>query len=452
MKKSLLVLIITCVGFANTGLSADAVLVIENATLIDGTGREPVPHTSTLIKGNHIEQVIRGTFSDEIKQGAEVVDASGKFLIPGLIDTHIHLEGSKRKIVNPVDKKVKKPRNPGVRALHSYLYSGVTSVYDAGNDPAHILGLREKERSGKIIAPRIFATGGIVTYPGSHGSSEGATLVDSWPEAIPLLDKHIAKQPDMVKLTFEERGWGARPMIPLLPLDLMQKIIHYYNERGIRTVVHASNERRARQAMFVGIDSLAHPVISGPITDNFALLLGVKKIPMSSTLAIGDNYSRLAEHPEYLDQALYQASYNAEEIKHLKTEKSEVFKEQVWTWWMKLMTPVAQENLRKIHEAGGVIALGTDQTVGPAVHREMELLADAGIPNLDIIKIGTLNAATLLGKERELGSIEENKLADLVLLDANPVEDINNTKKINLVIKNGEIINREKLNLPGNRR
>ena len=153
---------------------------------------------------------------------------------------------------------------PGIRALHSYLYSGVTTIFDVGNDPDYIFTLRDRERSGDLVAPRILATGGIVTYPGSHGSSAKATLVDSWPEDIPLVDAHIARAPDIVKFTYEERGWGLRPMIPMLPLDLLQTLIEYYNDHGIRTTVHTAGERRARQAISAGVDSLAHPVIIGP--------------------------------------------------------------------------------------------------------------------------------------------------------------------------------------------
>ena len=97
-------------------------------------------------------------------------------------------------------------------------------------------------------------------------------------------------------------------MIPILPVELMQKIIHYYNDRGIRTTVHTSSEYRARQAIFAGVDTLAHPIIQGPVTEDFAKLMGAKKIPMVTTLTIGENYSRLAQHPEYLDQPLYQAT------------------------------------------------------------------------------------------------------------------------------------------------
>lgn len=426
--------------------SADT-LLIENVTLIDGTGRPPTAGASVLIDGDRIRSVVRD--ASRPMEADRRIDGSGKFLIPGLMDMHIHLQGSLE--LGPDGLvTVKEDIEKGTRALHSYLYAGVTSVYDAGNVPDYILGLRTAERSGELVSPRIFATGGIVTYPGSHGSNEGSTLVDDWPEAIPALDAHIARGPDVLKLTLEERGWGSRPMIPLLPVDLMQRIIQYYNDRGIRTTVHTSSEYRARQAIFAGVDTLAHPIIQGPVTDDFARLMGAKRIPMVTTLTIGENYSRLAENPEFLDLPLYRATLTEEEIETLRTEKRREYQERKWTWWMKIMTTVAQENLAKINEAGGVLVAGTDQSSGPALHRELELLADAGIPPLDIIRIATLNGAVFLGKERELGSIEAGKIADLVLLAADPLVDINNAKQVVEVIKGGRVIDRSALNLPVN--
>lgn len=445
VRLRLSILLLAILGIAPATF-ADT-LLIENVTLIDGTGRPSVEGASVLVDGDRISRIARGTI--DAPRGTERIDGTGKFLMPGLMDMHIHLRGSVELTPEGL-LEVTTDRTRGIRVLHSYIYSGVTSVYDAGNVPDYIMGLRADERSGDLVSPRIFATGGIVTYPGSHGDNEWGTLVEDWPEAKPLLDAHIERQPDVVKLTYEERGWGAREMIPLLPLDLMQKIIHYYNDRGIRTTVHTSNEYRARQAIFAGVDTLAHPIIQGPVTQEFANLMGAKKIPMVTTLTIGENYSRLAEHPEYLDQPLYQATVPAEEIEELKTERRKEYQERKWTWWMQIMTTIAQENLRMINEAGGVLVAGTDQSSGPALHRELELMANAGIPASEIIRIATLNGAKFLGKDREMGSIEEGKIADMVLLSADPSVDINNAKEILEVIKGGEIIDRSKLNLPIN--
>lgn len=420
-------------------------LYFENVTVIDGSGAAPSPGMFVLVKDDTIATIADRPIDAPVE--ARRINGDGKFLIPGLIDTHVHLRGAPAS-----SSQTRKSSNrEGVQALASYLYAGVTSIYDAGNDPDYIFRLREDERSGKISSPRIFATGGIVTAPGSHGASSSATLIDEWPGDKAAAEAHSARGPDLVKFTLEERGWGARPLIPLLSVELLQTLIEFYNDRGVRTTVHASSELRARQAIFAGVDTLAHPVIQGPVSDEFVRLMAAKKIPMASTLTIGENYSRLAEQPEFLDQLLYQASLAKDEIETLKSQTRKDYQERSWTWWMKIMTPIAQENLRKIHVAGGVIALGTDQTIGPAVHREMELLAASGIEPIEVITIATRNAAIFLGEEDELGLIAPGMIADLVLLNADPSADIDNAKNIAAVIKNGRLVDREALDLAGTR-
>jgi imidazolonepropionase-like amidohydrolase len=119
---------------------------------------------------------------------------------------------------------------------------------------------------------------------------------------------------------------------------------------------------------------------------------------------------------------------------------------------MKVMTPVAQENIRKLNGAGkDIIALGTDLTNGADTQRELELVVAGGVSAADAIVIATRNSARFLGKLDDLGTIEVGKLADLVLLTADPTADINNTKTIDIVVKSGQVIDRTKLNLPVNR-
>jgi len=313
------------------------------------------------------------------------------------------------------------------------------------------LPLRADERAGKILSPRIFATGNLITYPGSHGDRIAVRISDFEKDKA-LLDKHIEEQqPDILKLTLEEEGWGSRPMIPLMPVDLLERITRYYNEHGIRTTVHVSSELRSLEAIYAGADTLAHPVIQGPVSDSFVRLMGAKKIPFASTLTIGENYSRLAEHPEYLDQPLYAAALTAAEREQLKTKTRAEWQARPWTWWMKIMTPIAEENVRKIHAAGGVVACGTDQSSGPATQRELELLVAAGISPLDTLRIATYNGAVFLGKADQLGSVDKGKLADLVLLSKDPTADINNAKSIVFVMKGGQIIDESQLPLAGGR-
>ena len=412
---------------------------IEHVTLIDGTGHAPQSEMTVAVDGDRIVSVTPSAIAPSPK--GRRIDGRGKYLMPGLMDVHIHLHGGVDQKTDTVESRT--------QALAGFLYSGVTTVYDAGNQADIILPLRAAERAGQIASPRIFATGNLITYPGSHGTNMAVNIQD-FEKDKDKLDKHIAEQqPDVVKLTLEEEGWGARPMITLMPEPLLRDIIRYYNLHGIRTTIHVSSELRAEEAIFAGTDSLAHPVIQGPVSDSFVKLMGAKKVPFASTLTIGENYSRLAEHPEFLDQPLYAATFSPADRQTLKTRIRAEYQTRLWTAWMKLMTPVAEENIRKVWAAGGVVAMGTDQSSGPASQRELELLVQGGLKPFDVLTIATHNGAVLLGKADSLGSVEPGKLADLLLLNADPTADIENVKKIAFVMKGGQIIDESTLPLAG---
>ena len=445
-----------CIGMAavllGSGVAiADVVdkLAFERVHLIDGRGAAVQPDMTVIVEGGRYT-VIKPTALVTATElaGARRIDGRDRYLMPGLFDMHVHLDGG---VVVTAEglRQAGNDRTRGAAALASYLYAGVTSIYDAGNVPDYIFALRDEERAGRIDAPRIFATGGIVTYPGSHGSGPGSVDVDAWPAGRERLDALLSRRPDVVKLTLEERGWGARPMIPALPDDLLHALIRHINQAGFRTTVHVSSELRATQAIFAAADTLAHPVIQGPVSGQYLRLLAAKGTPVVTTLTIGENYSRLVEHPEYLDEPLYRKSLSAEQIRTLRGSTREAWRESLWTHWMKLMTPVAMETLRKVHEAGGVLVLGTDQTLGPAVHRELELLQQAGIPPLALTRIATLNGAIFLGRAQQAGSIEVGKEADALLLTKDPTQDIRNAREIEQVMKAGRLIDREALPLAG---
>ncbi|HEX5070210.1 MAG TPA: amidohydrolase family protein [Vicinamibacterales bacterium] len=438
--------------FATTALNFPraqaASLVIRNVTLIDGTGRPAVPGATVVVEGARITQVTTQPVTPAA--GAQIIDGRGKYLIPGLIDVHVHLRGGSGN--GNTQPMTPQQEQTGLRALHSFLYCGVTTIFDAGNQSSFIFALRQKERDDAIVSPRILATGGTVTSPGGHGSPY---FIESWPEDRSILDTHIAGKPDMAKIGQDEHGWMARPLITKLPEGLLEQIVRYYHSKGVRTVIHTSEERDATEAIYAGVDSLAHPVIQGPISNAFVNLMKVKRIPEASTLTIGESYSRLVDHPEYLDQPLYRATLDAAEIQRLRTTTAASYRSGdngTRTQWMKVMTPVAQANIRKLNAVGkDIIALGTDLTNGADTQRELELVVAGGVSPADAIVIATRNSARFLGKLDDLGTIEAGKLADLVLLTADPTADINNTKAIDIVVKNGKVIDRTKLNLPGNR-
>lgn len=388
--------------------------------------------------------------------GDAVVDCGGRYAVPGLMDMHIHLRASG--VIGPT----KETPVPGhltdagtagselVSRLHSFLYCGVTSIYDAGNDASVIMGLRRSERSGDIVAPRIFCTGSLLTCPGGHGSEGGmARQISRLPGDEPVLREFLQSGPDIVKITYDEHNWGVRPLIPILSRKTLRQIIRFCHSRKRRVTVHVSNELRAREAVEAGADSLAHPVIQSPVTDEFVWLLAAKRIPVVTTLAIGERYPRLAAHPEFLDEELYQACLGEDERRELQTAESARQRQNPWAAWMKVMTPIAQENVRRLVAAGGTAVTGTDLSLGPDYHRELALLQEAGIGPWDILRCATHNAATFLGREADLGgSLLPGRMADILILESDPAADIRNLSSIWRVYKGGDLVDRAGLALP----
>lgn len=431
--------------------TARADLAITNVNLLDGTGGPTRPAMTIVVKGDRIAAV--GPASEvKVPRGVRRIDGTGKYLMPGLMDMHIHLIGAGqwRGLENLPGVAI--DRDAAISYLHSFLYSGVTSVYDAGNVPELILDLRAKERAGKIMSPRIFASGRAISYPGSWMSStfHGVGAPD-WPETIKLLDAQIAAQPDLQKLVMERFGLGPNPLGPSLPEDLMAKIVAYLKARDVRTTIHVTTESLARSAFAAGIDTYAHPISTARMSDAYLKMLVEKKSPVATTLAVFDEIIRLSDSPDYLDDPLFSDVLSKEEIAARKAQGATRYVSMGWTSWFKALSPYLKENVKRLHDAGGVLVLATDRSEGPMIHRELELLAEIGIPPADIIRIGTLNGAIYLGREADLGTVAEGKLADLLLLDADPSLDVKNARKINTVIKAGRVIDRNRLDVSINR-
>ncbi|MDX2223193.1 MAG: amidohydrolase family protein [Rhodospirillaceae bacterium] len=411
-------------------------VAITNVTLIDGTGAPPAADQTVLVRDGKIAAVGAEV---AVPRGVVRIDGRGKFLIPGLFDAHIHVPGNGDRAL-------------GMTALHSFLYSGVTSVYDAGNNADYIMGLRADERAGRILAPRIFATGAGITYPKSWGAGLSATLVDAWPEDMAAVDANLARQPDLQKFTFENFGTGANAWVPSFSPELFTQVVQHVKSKGVRTTIHISDEAHARVAIAAGADTWAHPVAVGRMSAEFPKMVADSGTIVVTTLAVFDNIVRTVDDPSYLDTPLMRAVMEPAQIEDLKTRGRNQYLSIGWGSWFKTTLSFSQGNVKQLHDAGATLALGTDRALGPLVHREMELVAQSGIAPLDVITIATLNAARYVGREADLGSIEPGKWADLVLLDADPVADIANVARIARVFKGGIEVDRAKLQLPVNRK
>ena len=426
------------------GPSHAANLLIETVTLIDGTGAAPLPGASVLVRGDRIDTVSAAPMKHD--PGVEVIDGTGKFLMPGLIDSHIHLGANAIR-----DPKAPGAHRTGVVALHGYLYSGVTTVYDSGNNPDYIFPIREEERTGKIVAPRVFASGSTITVPGGYGDGPTSIKITDWKESGPQLETYLKqRKPDLQKVLLDRHGIFSH-LDPVISVENLRKVTRLVNENGVRTTVHASSEEDFNDALAGGIDEFAH-VIRYAASDGLIRLLATRRIPISTTLVVFNYIQRIADDASFLDDPLFLAAIDAdiltrqkgpERQRYISSGMSDEFKSSVAKYM--------PTNAKRLFDAGGILALGTDRGWGPTVHMELALLHSLGIPLLDLTKIATLNGAIYLGKDKDLGSIQRGKLADLLLLNADPTQDVKNFQNIAAVYKGGSKIDFGALDIQKNR-
>jgi len=432
-------------GVVATGDSIAADLVVRDVTLLDGTGAPAQAGVSVHVRDGRILAV--QSRAPRIR-GAKVIDGRGKYLIPGLIDTHIHLQGGR--IPQP-GGGVRVDRELAVRTLHGYLYSGVTSVVDQGNAADFIFGLREEERAGTLLAPRIFATGANIAVPKGYGDNPFSIKVGDFAADRPTLEAHFARRPDIQKFLYDELGTFGAPKAPVLADDVYAAIVRLAKESGIRTTVHVVDGTGARKSLEAGIEAFSHTVRAG-ITEDTLALLRERRVPVSSTLAVITHIARVADHLEFLQGELFKATVEPEQLAEQQGAERQRYISSGMSARFQPMVPQMFSTARRMHESGVIIALGTDRTFGASVHMELELLHEAGIPLADLLRIATLNGAIYLGLERELGSIVPGKRADMLLLEADPRRDVTAYRRIAALFKEGRYIDRSVLDVPANRR
>ncbi|MDX2145858.1 MAG: amidohydrolase family protein [Rhodospirillaceae bacterium] len=244
-----LLIALTALAWASSASGQN--FVIENVTVIDGTGAAPMATASVVVKDGRIAQI--GAGKPDAPRGAKRIDGTGKYLIPGLIDVHTH-------VPRAAANAPKNAADPGLTSLHSFLYSGVTTVFDAGNNADYIMKLRADERAGKLLSPRLFAAAAVITYPKSWSAGPNSILVDAWPEDQAAVDANLARKPDLQKITYENFGAGANAWVPSFSPELVTQVMTHVLARGIQPVVHVSDEAHARDVIAAGVTRLAHPV------------------------------------------------------------------------------------------------------------------------------------------------------------------------------------------------
>jgi imidazolonepropionase-like amidohydrolase len=430
---------------------------IVGATLVNTNGAKPVKNAVILVEGSKITRV--GTAKRvKIPKGAEIIDAKGKWIIPGLVDTHIHFFQSAglytrpdvidlRKFVAYEEEELAQIRENLHDTFARYIRCGITSVVDVGG-PFWNYDVRELARKTKL-APRISVAGPLISTYQPEALTTGdppIIKVNSIEEAQNLVHRQIEKKTDFIKIWYIVRS-GQKPEdhFPLVKATIQESHKH-----GLRVIVHATQLETARTAVKAGADILAHMVTDKEVDEEFIKLLKKNKVILSPTLVVFEGYGEVltqqvdltAPEFEYANPYIISTFFDLRELPADAIPKR--YLERIKNPDPISTNPVILKNLKLLQDGGVTIAAGTDAgnigtLHGPSIFREFELMAEAGLSPMQILTTSTINGAKFTGWQNKLGTIEAGKLADMVILNSDPLQDIMNTSDIHLVIKDGII-------------
>ncbi len=440
---------------ASEAAAEQRTIAIVGANIFDGTGDRPIKNGTVVIHGDRILEV--GPQSEvNLPDDAHVIDARGKWVIPGLIDAHIHFFQSAGLFTRPdvIDLTHLVPherehewfRERLSYTFTRYLCSGVTGVLDAGGSD-WVFEIREKARMGDM-APRVAAVGPLFsTFKSSMQEIDGSpvNLVRTPEDATAAVLRTLKKKPDLIKIWFiREQGVELEDQLPIYRAAIETSHAH-----GVRVLAHATELETAKAVLKAGADILAHSVYDRFVDDEFIGLLKSRDVIYITTIVVNEGYEEVLQRRLRVSR-VEKTCGDPEIIRSWYLLETPRPPHHLSQWYERVGKKVVLENLKRLHNAGVTIAAGSDagnigSLHGPSIHRELELMEDAGLAPRDILISATQNAAHVLSRDPEFGTIQKGMLADLVILSANPLLGMRNLRKIDAVVKNGHLFSHEEL-------
>lgn len=382
-------------------------LYIHAQTLIDGISDAPKKDQLIIIEDDKIIQIEE---YHEINE--DVIHAN--VVTPGFFNCHVH-------ILYPVGFKFDTQFSLMEKAFYAqkhckeYLESGVTFIRVVGTEENYDLQIKEAIENHVIEGPHMYCAGKLICMTGGHGWQEGIEA-DGKDACLKAVRTQLRSGVDLIKImaTGGVMTKGVEPGNAQFTVDEMKVMIEEAHKAGRKTATHAQGLQGIKNALYAGIDSIEH----GCFLDDECL----ERMKEQNTFLV----PTLCAPQCIIDKGVENGVAQYMVDKTLKVKDAHV------------------ESVKKAYEKGIPIALGTDAGTPFNYHNntayEMELLARLNIPNMDILKMATINSARCVGVEKDYGSIEVGKQADLVCLNENPLENISNVRKINRVIQSGKIV------------
>jgi imidazolonepropionase-like amidohydrolase len=435
---SLLIILAGCKANEESKVKA-----IIGAVLIDGNGGPPITDSVVVVSGSTIRSA--GSRANvPIPAEADKINGSGKFLTPGLIDLHVHL-GTRG---GPAFRAADYTRERIEKNLNAYLYFGVTTVRSIGTDRDAGFAVRKAERDGALLSARLFTAGRGFTAPGGHPSQEVSDIArqtNDPDDARRQVAELAAQQVDCIKIWVDDLH-GKAPKIKPAVIDAILEEARKYK---IPVTAHIATLADTEFLVNSGAAGFLHMIRdTEDIDQTFLAKLRALKLPFAPTLVRQELGWLYGQHPELLDDPDVARTVDPEVIAAVKKATSGKQPEgQSRDDYLR-----AVRNTKRVAVAGVPIGVGSDggsaiDFPGLMTHRELELLVEAGLSPVDVITAATRTGALTLRKLDELGTVEAGKRADLLLLNANPLEDVRNFRKIDQVMLEGEWIDRASLKL-----
>jgi beta-lactamase class D/imidazolonepropionase-like amidohydrolase len=432
-------------------------LVLRGVTVIDGTGAPPLPGRDVLIRDGRIVAVVP-TGSEATAEADQVLDLAGRFVMPGLVDSHAHVTILEFHRGPDGATRAEYRRDLSERTLRLLLAHGVTTVRNPSAPAVEGVALREDVARGVVVGPRIVTSGPHLNGASMSEAEIRAEVRAQAAAGVDFIKVYSSLDPSQIGAAIEEAHALGLPVVGHLQRTGWTEAARL----GIDGITHGASwnrellpeSRRAayRPSMLGRVDWMDWLDLE---SDDFATMLrelATRRIPVDPTLItyhtkfFGDD-PRWTDHPDlrlipeiagwWRAGGGYVAGWTPED--HARARA-------LW--------PKVEEMIRRYHEAGVLLAAGSDlpnawTIPGVSLHEELELLAGAGISPLEVLTIATLNGAEALGLLDEIGTLEPGKRADLLVLAADPSLDIRNTRTIERVIQGGRLIEPVDLMPPG---
>jgi imidazolonepropionase-like amidohydrolase len=425
------------IGAVSCGLGsapeADEVVVLRNFTLIDGGDRAALPRAAMVVADGRVSWIGREA-ELEAAAGAPVTDLNGAYVIPGLIDMHAHVGNT----VDLVQDRKFHTRESIEKDLRTYASYGVTTIVSMGTDQDTMFPVRNELRAAgrRPAMARVYSAGQGLMFEGGYGGLAGVNDPVATPEeATASVNAQLDKGADIIKLWLD----AELDTMPTMPPAITKAIIDAAHKRNARVLAHVFYLEDAKRLVDQGVDGFVHLVRDQPIDEAL-----IERMRTQGTWQVASTLSREASMfaygstPEFASDPFFTRGVSAKTLELLRSpERQKTIAGNPNFKKFPRFFENANTNLKTLADAGIPYAAGTDagppgRFPGYSMHWELQLMVVAGLTPAQAIDAATRRAAMFLGAE-DLGTLEPTKWADFVVLDANPLTDITNTRSIRSV-------------------